>query len=162
MPCVRLADKRLRCTQTAAHTAPSLHLPPAVRRLVAIRKVPGGSLDTFWPDRKYQYLRASCHCEGALRPWQSVIPPDARWASLHPPTLSLVGTATGRPLVPHRPAEGDSKGESGRKLGFGNDDPLSPLAVWGVRGPYGRSPAALWILSRRRESIMPPMHFVCG
>ena len=31
--------------------------------------------------------------------------------------------------------------------------------IWGVRGPYGRSPAALWILSGRTESIAPRRFF---
>ena len=41
---------------------------------------------------------------------------------------------------------------------------LRLLCRWqrGATRPYGRSPAALWILSRRKESIMPLMHFFCG
>ncbi len=59
-------------------------------------------------------------------------------------------------MIPRKMASGDSKGESGGKSRSHITGPLSPLAVWGVRGPYGGSPAALWILSGRTESILFP------
>ena len=42
-----------RCPQTAAHAYAPLALPLAARSNTAIREVPGGSLDTFSPERKY-------------------------------------------------------------------------------------------------------------
>ena len=42
-----------RCPQTAAHAYAPLALPLAARSNAAIREVPGGSLDTFSPERKY-------------------------------------------------------------------------------------------------------------
>ena len=41
-----------RCHQTAAHAYAPLALPLAARSNAAIRKVPGGSLDTFSPERE--------------------------------------------------------------------------------------------------------------
>ena len=42
-----------RCPQTAAHAYAPLALPLAARSNAAIREVPGGSLDTFSPERKH-------------------------------------------------------------------------------------------------------------
>ena len=70
--------ERLRCTQTAAHTAPALHLPPAARRLVAIREVLGGSLHTFSPDEKvwFSYTGETLNDVRCLRRSTFLLPPE--------------------------------------------------------------------------------------
>ena len=54
--------------------------------------------------------------------------------------------------------QGFPKGKAGKADINAYAQPLSPWAVWGVRGPYGRSSAALCILSRRRESMIFPKY----
>ena len=56
-----------------------------------------------------------------------------------------------KPRLPRFP-----KGEAEERISAATLRLHPPLVVWGVRGPYERSPAVLCILSHRRESMIIP------
>jgi len=69
VPCVRLGDERLCCTQTAAHAAPSLFPPPAALGLVILLRCPAVAA----PDEAGLHLADRCHSLASFLPPQAAV-----------------------------------------------------------------------------------------